>query len=302
MKKTIYLMLTISIILILAACGNEENKEKDSAASNEDESKPFTIGIIPVQTVGAMEDAMDKLESTLNKKMKRDVSIEIYPDYNGVVAAMNYGKIDMAYFGPLTYVIEHAKSGAKAIITQLIDGEPFYHSYIITNSDNPWNSLDELLKNPEKVTFAFGDPSSTSGSLIPGIELEERGVYKNENEYKLKAVQFTGSHDATALAVQNKQVDAGAIDSAIFNQLVDAGKIDEDKVKVIWKSDKIFQYPWAVSKNTDKKTIEKLQKAFLSIDDKEILNVFGATGFTKASNEDYKSVRKAAIKEGFIEE
>lgn len=163
-----FAILTISIILILSACGNSN---EDSSASDEKENKPFTIGIIPVQTEGAMENAMDKLESILNKKMDRDVSIEIYPDYNGVVEAMNYDKLDMAYFGPLTYVVEHSKSGANAIITQLIDGEPFYHSYIITHKDNPWNSLDELLAKPEKIDFAFGDPSSTSGSLIPGIEL-----------------------------------------------------------------------------------------------------------------------------------
>lgn len=299
LKKTFFLILTISIILILAACGNSN---EDSAASSDDNNKPFTIGVIPVQTEGAMENAMTKLQKILNKKLDRDVSVEVYPDYNGVVEAMNYDKIDMAYFGPLTYVVAHAKSGVQAIITQLIDGEPFYHSYIITNSDNPWNSLDELLANPEKINFAFGDPSSTSGSLIPGIELEERGVYKNENKYKFNSARFTGSHDATALAVQNKQVDAGAIDSAIFNQLVESGKVDGDKVKVIWKSDKLFQYPWAVHKNTDKETSDKLIKAFLAIEDKEILDAFGATGFTKATNEDYESIREAAIKQGFIEE
>src|SRR5690606_42005393 len=58
-------------------------------------------------------------------------------------------------------------------------------------------------------------------------------------------------YDATALAVQNKQVDAGAVDSAIYNQLVDSGKVDGDQIKTIWKSEKLFQYPWAVHENTD---------------------------------------------------
>lgn len=299
MKKWYFLIFALSITLLLTACGNSK---EDSTVSNEDEKTPFTIGVIPVQTEGAMENAMTKLQKILNNKLDRDVSVEVYPDYNGVVEAMNYDKIDMAYFGPLTYVVAHEKSEAQAIITQLIDGEPFYHSYIITNQNNPWNSLDELLADPGEINFAFGDPSSTSGSLIPGIELENRGVYENENKYKLNTVRFTGSHDATALAVQNKQVDAGAIDSAIFNQLVDSGKVDGDQIKIIWKSDKLFQYPWAVHKNTDKETIEKLQKAFLEIKDKDILDAFGATGFTKATNDDYKSIREAAIKQGIIKE
>ncbi|MFD2923778.1 phosphate/phosphite/phosphonate ABC transporter substrate-binding protein [Halobacillus naozhouensis] len=302
MKKWLLAVLLLSLALIITACGESNEKSGQEKSGEKQAGKNFTIGVIPAQTEGAMNDAMNKLQSILNKKLNREVNIEVYPDYNGVVEAMNYDKIDMAYLGPLTYVIAHEKSGAKAIITQLIDGEPFYHSYVITHSDHPWNSLDEMLQNPEEVAFAFGDPNSTSGSLIPSIELEERGVYKSMEKNQFKSVRYTGSHDASALAVQNKQVDAAAIDSAIFHQLVESGKIDDKQLRVIWESDKIFQYPWAVHKNTDQETIQKLQEAFLSIKDQEILDAFGATGFTKASNEDYKNIRQAALKQGIIEE
>ncbi|QDP41150.1 phosphate/phosphite/phosphonate ABC transporter substrate-binding protein [Radiobacillus deserti] len=305
MKKWLYVALLFSFFAILSACSNEEDKstkEEQQKQESTDDKSAFTIGVIPSQTEGAMDDAMKKLQSILSDELNRTVKVDVYPNYNGVVEAMNYDKIDMAYLGPLTYVFAHAKSGAKAIVTQLIDGEPFYHSYIITHKDNKWDSLEELFKEPKEIDFAFGDPSSTSGSLIPGIELKKRGVYQSEEEYKLKSVRFTGSHDATALAVQNKQVDAGAIDSAIFNQLVESGKIQGDKIKKIWQSEKLFQYPWAVHKDTKQETITKLQDAFLKIKDEHILNAFGASGFTKASNEDYKSIEKAARKEGFIKE
>jgi phosphonate transport system substrate-binding protein len=284
-----YLLLTLLLVLtILAGCAEE--------------NEPFTIGVIPAQTEGAMEGAMDKLQAYLSEELDRGVLVEVYPDYNGVVEAMNFDKINMAYLGPLTYVIAQEKSGAKAIITQLIDGEPFYYSYIITHVDNPWNSLEELLASSQDVDFAFGDQNSTSGSLIPSIELGDRGVYTSEDEHDFNSVRYTGSHDATALTVQNQQVDAGAIDSAIYNQLVEAGKVNGDQLKVIWQSDKLFQYPWAVHSDTDQDTIDALQEAFLNIEDQEILDAFGATGFTKASNEDYESIRQAAIKQGIIEE
>ncbi|USK41039.1 phosphate/phosphite/phosphonate ABC transporter substrate-binding protein [Cytobacillus firmus] len=300
MKKFLMLM-TIFSLMLLSACSGNETKNTDEKAK-EQSKETFTIGVIPVQTEGSMEAAMEKLQSTLSEKLDRKVAVEVYPDYNGVVEAMNYDKIDMAYFGPLTYVVAHEKSGAKAIITQLIEGEPFYYSYIITHKDNPWNSLEDLLKNSSEADFAFGDINSTSGSLIPSIELKDRGVYKSEDDHSFKSVRFTGSHDATALAVQNKQVDAGAIDSAIYNQLVDSGKVDGDQIKTIWKSEKLFQYPWAVHENTDKETIKALKEAFLAIEDPEILDAFGASGFTEASNEDYESIRQAALKEGLIKE
>ncbi|MCT2536005.1 phosphate/phosphite/phosphonate ABC transporter substrate-binding protein [Aquibacillus koreensis] len=289
MKQRMLAILLVLLTVILTACGEEE-------------TEPFTIGVIPAQTEGSMEGAMDKLQTTLTEALDREVSVEVYPDYNGVVEAMNYDNINMAYFGPLTYVVAHEKSGAKAIITQLIDGEPFYYSYVITHTDNPWNSMEDLLDNSSDVDFAFGDPNSTSGSLIPSIELQDRGVYTSEDEHAFNSVRYTGSHDATALAVQNQQVDAGAIDSAIYNQLVESGKIDGDQLKIIWESDQLFQYPWAVHKDTDQETIEKLQEAFLAIEDEEIWDAFGATGFTTATDADYESIKEAAIRQGIIEE
>lgn len=300
MKKTI-LFVMVLMLGILAACSSNDN-EDGATDSSEKEAGAFTIGVIPVQTEGEIEEAMTKLQGELSKKLDRDVEITTYPDYNGVVEAMNYNQIDMAYFGPLTYVIAHEKSGAKAIVTQLIDGEPFYHSYIITNKENDWDSLEDYLEKSEERSFAFGDPNSTSGSLIPSIELQDRGVFEDQENNRFASVSYTGSHDATALSVQNKQVDAGAIDSAIYNQLLESGKIDGDKLKVIWESEKLFQYPWAVSKDTDGETIDQLQNAFLSIEDKTILNAFGASGFTKASNEDYESIRSAADKQGMLTE
>ncbi|MBH0165758.1 phosphate/phosphite/phosphonate ABC transporter substrate-binding protein [Fictibacillus sp. 7GRE50] len=297
MKKLSLLLLTM--ILLLSACGTN-NDDKKNAKSNKDEV--FTIGVIPAQTEGEMKGALDKLQKVLSEKMDREVKITSYPDYNGVVEAMNYDKIDMAYFGPLTYVVAHEESGAKAIVTQLIKGEPFYYSYLITHKDSKYSNLEDMVSDAKNVKFAFGDPSSTSGSLIPSIKLKDEGIYRSESDSDFNNVRFTGSHDATALAVQNKQVNVGAIDSAIYDKLIEEGTIDGDQFKVIWKSEKLFQYPWAVSKSTDEKTMTKLQEIFLDIKDKEILDAFGATGFTKAANKDYESIRKAAIKEGTIQE
>lgn len=301
MKKwSILFAITLVLSIFLSACGSSE--EESSGTGSEKEKETFTIGVIPVQTEGAMDTAMKKLQDVLSKELDREVAVEVYPDYNGVVEAMNYEKIDMAYLGPLTYVIAESSSNAKAIITQLIDGKPYYHAYIITHKDNPWNTLDEMLADSKEVNFAFGDPNSTSGSLIPSIELQNRDVYKSEDDNEFASVRFTGSHDATALAIQNKQVDAGAIDSAIYDQLVESGKIEGDQFKTIWKSEELFQYPWAVLESTDDATVKKLQDTFLAIEDPEILDAFGASGFTEASNEDYESIKQAAIKQGIIKE
>lgn len=302
LKKWNLLAFVLVLALILSACGNASEEESSGSDGTDKEQDTFTIGVIPVQTEGAMDTAMTKLQTLLSDELGRDVSIEVYPDYNGVVEAMNYDQIDMAYLGPLTYVIAEANSNAKAIITQLIDGKPYYHSYIITHKDSPLNSMEDLVANAGETDFAFGDPNSTSGSLIPSIELQDQGVYQSEDDNEFASVRYTGSHDATALAVQNKQVDAAAIDSAIYDQLVESGKVDGEQFKTIWQSEELFQYPWAVLESTDEETIKTLQETFLAIEDPEILDAFGASGFIEASNEDYESIKQAAIKQGIIKE
>lgn len=285
--KVTALAALVSLAVLLAGCGREEQ---------------FLIGVIPAQNEGDSRVGMEKLSQTMTEKLGRKVKAEVYPDYNGVVEAMGAGKIHMAYLGPLTYVQAHEKYGAKAIATIEVNGAPFYYSYLIAHVDSPYGSFDDVVKHAAEITFAFGDINSTSGSLVPGMALKRAGVYQNPQQFAFKSVKFTGGHDATALAIQNRSLDVGAIDSAIYANLVKQNKVDGSKIKTIWQSEQLFQYPWAVEKNVSDEDIAKIQEALFSITDKDILNVFnGADAFIPASNEDYASVRQAALEDGRLD-
>jgi phosphonate transport system substrate-binding protein len=297
MKKRAIYALLLSLILTIALVGCVGGNQAQPKTGDAKEQKTFTVGLIPAETK-ISSDVLEKFRAYLEKETGMKVTLGNYPDYNGVVEAMNYGKLDMAYLGPLTYAIAHHKGGAKAIVAKSTKGQPFYYSYILVNKDAPYNTLEDLLADKANVTFAFGDPNSTSGSLIPGIELKKRGVYRGKEDSDFQKVLFTGAHDATALAIQNKQVTAGAIDSAYYDKMVEKGTIKAESFKKIWQSDKLFQYPFAVSKNTDDATIEKLRTAFVNLKDKDILDAFAADGFVKAEDSDYEAIRKAAEADG----
>jgi phosphonate transport system substrate-binding protein len=299
-KGLLALVFTLMLSVILTACGSgtatqKQGTEPDQAPKAE--AKEFNVGVIPAETK-VPKEVLEKFRAYLEKETGMKVKMNDYPDYNGVVEALNYGKLNMAYLGPLTYVIAHHKSGAKAIVAKTTKGQPFYYSYIIVHKDAPYNSLDDLIKDKANVDFAFGDPNSTSGSLVPGIELKNRGVYRGKTDSDFKSVTFTGAHDITALNVANKKVTAGAIDSAYFDKMIEKGLIKKEDFKIIWKSDKLFQYPFVVHKDTDEETIAKLQDAFLNLKDKEILDAFAADGFVKATHENYKAIEKAAEADG----
>lgn len=244
------------------------------------------IGVIPALTTGQTRDGIERLRNHLSSELGRPVQIQVLSDYAAVVEGLGFGHVDMAYLGPRTFVIANHLYGAQAIVTQLIDGSPFYHSYFIVPHDSPLQSIDELRGR----NVAFADPSSTSGSLIPKLELMNRGIDPNRG---IRALH-TGAHDATALAVLNKHVDAGAIDSAYFHLLIRQGQIREDGYRVIWQSEPLFQYPWVVPADMDSQLIEDIRAAFLKIEDQVIMDAFGASGFTIATNEDYEIIRQAA--------
>ena len=181
MKKRAILALlcTLVLTLIIAGCGGGNQQQQQTGDTGAKDTKTFTVGLIPAETKIAPE-ALEKFRAYLEKETGLKVTMGNYPDYNGVVEALNYGKLDMAYLGPNTYVIAHHKSGAKAIVAKTAKGSPFYYSYILVHKDAPYNTLDDLIKDKANVTFAFGDPNSTSGSLIPGIELKKRGLYRGK--------------------------------------------------------------------------------------------------------------------------
>ncbi|MFD2610953.1 phosphate/phosphite/phosphonate ABC transporter substrate-binding protein [Paenibacillus gansuensis] len=298
-KRQSFLVLTLLLIasLTLAACGSSTKQGEQGNSGEKDQE--LLIGVIPAQGSNQMKLGADKLAAVLAEKLGRPVKAEVYPDYNGVVEAMGAGKVQMAYLGPLTYVEAHERYDVQAIVTQLIDGKPFYHSYLIAPSDSPYQSIEDVVKQSKEIRFAFGDINSTSGSLIPGIALKKAGVFKSQEDHQFKSVTYTGDHTATALAIQNKQQDVGAIDSAYYNNLVKQGKVDGSKIKTIWQSEDLFQYPWAVINSVSEKDRKTIQDAMLAIKDEDILSAFGgASGFTLASDKDYASIRQAAIEDG----
>ncbi|NJP39167.1 phosphate/phosphite/phosphonate ABC transporter substrate-binding protein [Alkalicoccus luteus] len=293
MKKS--LLIVTASAAVLAACGADESNNNATGGSEAGDEDVFEVAVIPSQSIGEMEEGLNLLEEHLAETLEEDIEVTHYPSYNAVVEAINFGHVDLAYFGPVTYLIAFEQSGAEAILTQTIDGDPYYYSYIITQPDAPWDDLDELLADVDDIQFAFGSQSSTSGFAIPAYELLQQGVYESESTYEFESVQFTGSHDITADAVANGSVDAGAIDSAIFQALINDGLIDEDDYKIIWESQQLYQYPWAVPDGTSDERISDIQEAFMAVDDERILQIFGgADAFVEASPDEYEVVLEAA--------
>ncbi|WP_193075763.1 phosphate/phosphite/phosphonate ABC transporter substrate-binding protein [Pseudomonas sp. FME51] len=221
----------------------------------------------------------DYLESTLDKK----VQLIVTTDYSSMIEAMRFGRIDLAYFGPLSYVLAKSKSEIEPFAAMLVDGKPTYRSVLIANVDSGVESYADL-KDKKMV---YGDRASTSSHLIPKTVLVEAGL-KADEDYQQ---HFVGSHDAVAVNVANGNADAGGLSEVIFKHVLETGLIDPAKVKALGYSGEYPQYPWAMRSNLDADLKASIKNAFVNLDDPSVLESFKAEGFAPIENADYDIIR-----------
>ena len=212
-----------------------------------------------------------------------------------MVEALGAGKIDLAFLGGFTYIQARKRFGVQPLVQR--DRDQAFHSLFITQAGSPIGSLADL----EGKQFAFGDVNSTSGHLMPEYFMRQQGV---DPDVIARAL-YTGGHDATALAVVNRKVDAGALDEAVYARLVKDGKLDAGKLKVFYTTPAFFDYVWAARKALDPALADAFGKAMLALDPgnpqhKPVLDLLQATRYVTADDASYDKLREAATGAGLL--
>jgi len=227
------------------------------------------------------------LKAYLTKALGHEVELVIPTNYNATVEAMANGSLDFAYFGGLTYVKAHTQFGVVPLVQRTSDLQ--FHSLFITGANSSVHSLQDL----KGKNFAFGDINSTSGHLMPYLELKQAG---NNADTDLK-FRYTGSHPATAKAVESGAADAGALDETVYNSLIADGKLDKTKVRVFYTTKPFVDYVWAARKEIDKARQEKFAQAFLRLkegQDDEVLKILRGKSFVRANDDEYSVLKSVA--------
>jgi phosphonate transport system substrate-binding protein len=249
---------------------------------------PINVGMVP--DAGATQVSIkekEPLKAYLEQKLGRAVNLIIPTNYNATVEALGNGSLDFAYLGGLTYIKAHARYSVVPLVQRSSDLQ--FRSCFITASNSSIHSLGDL----KGKTFAFGDINSTSGHLMPYLEMRQVGIDPNTS---LK-YRYTGSHPATAKAVESGAVDAGALDETVYNSMIAEGKLDPNKVRVFYMSKPFVDYVWVARKDVDPATQEKFAQAFTDLKEPqndEILKILRGNNFVRANNEEYAVLRLVA--------
>lgn len=255
------------------------------------------VSAIPDEAPTELQRKFAPLGKYLEAQTGMKVVFTPVSDYAAVVESLATRKIDLAWLGGFTFVQARIRTNGTAIPIVQREEDAKFTSRFIT-ADPAIKTLADL----KGKTFAFGAPSSTSGSLMPRFFLQQAGL---NPEKDFRNVAFSGAHDATVAFVAAGKAEAGVLNASVWDKLVEQKKVDTDKVRVFATTPPYFDYNWTVRGDLDPVLIKKLTDAFLKLDPanpehKEILGLQRAAKFIPTRKENYDGIEKAAQAAGLL--
>ncbi len=220
----------------------------------QDAIKEFNIGIL------GGENAQDRLTSNECFRAKVEAALGVPvnlftpADYDGVIQGLLGGTIDYAGLGASAYAkiyLTDPEAVDVALTTQNVDGSTGYYSIGFARKDSGITNMEEA----KGKTFAFADPNSTSGYLVPAAEMTE--AYGKLEDY-FSEVKFSGGHEQTIVGVSNGDFASGVswadglgnwedgFTNGAFRKAADAGLVDMNNIVEIWRSKPIPNGPYVV--------------------------------------------------------
>jgi phosphonate transport system substrate-binding protein len=291
---------TLTALATLAACGSDG----DGDLTEDGLPATLRVGLIPNIAPEEQQARYEPFGDHLEEQLGVDVELFVASDYAGVVAALAGERIDLAYLGGLTYVQAEQQVPLTPLVTEVDEqtGTTRYISAIVVPDDSPYQDIDDLIAGGG--TFAFGDVSSTSGSLYPRIMLTDAGVDCDQQRVDqcppLERVYFTGGHDAAALAVVGGDADAAGLELRILRRMEREGTVAEGALRVIAQRE-VEGYPWVMRTALGEPAAARLTEAFLAIEDPDLLDLLRAQRYESVTATDYDEIRDRAPGLGLLE-
>ena len=250
------------------------------------------FGVEPYDTATRLVPIYEKIGKLISDKVGCKVEVFVATGYNAEIEAMRNGKLELAEFGPLGYVLAHQVAKAEAVAAfGGADGKPVtYWASVITYPSSGIKTVADIRGH----SFAFSDAASTSGHLFPAYGLRKAGLDPDQD---VRAI-YAGSHTASFEAIYNHKVDAGELNSEQLESATQRGHYKDGDMIFLWKSDPIPTDPFAVRGDLPAEFKAKLAEAVSHIDlmsldaaDRKILVGAGITQIVPQVDRPYDLIR-----------
>ena len=257
--------------------------------------KELNFGIIATEKAGAMKQMWEPFLEDMTKATGIKINGFYATDYAGVIEAQRFNKVQLAWYGNKS-AIDAVDRSQGEVFAQFVDldGTPGYYSYLITHKDSAIKTLDQVLKNGKDFTFGIGDPSSTSGTLVPTYYVFTMNKLDPKTHFK---VMRSSNHEGNFLAVLNKQVDLATSNSEMTEKIREKSPEKLEQIRILWTSPLIPRDPlvWRKDLPADvKKKVKDFVTGYGKTDrEKEILkNMQQIAGFRDSTDLFFSSRRR----------
>ncbi len=234
----------------------------------------------------------------IGNKLDRDVQLIQRKTYGEINELIDKGQIDLAFICSGPYVVGKKKYGFELLATPEVQKSHFYQSYLIVNKASQFQSLEDL----KGQVFAFTDPDSNTGKLVPTYWLGQMG---KQPETFFSKIIYTYSHDNSILAVAKTLVDGAAIDGLIWQYYHQKNPTFTSKTRIIRKSEKYGMPPIVASRFLASDLKDRIRQVLFSMhrdpQGQKILNELMIDRFTPPRDEWYDSIRNMELKIASLE-
>ena len=259
--------------------------------------KEINFGIISTESSANLKTAWQPLIEDMEKRTGLKVKPFFASDYAGVIEAMRFNKVQVAWMGNKS-AMEAVDRSQGEIFAKVAweNGAQGYWSLLIVNKDSPYKSLDEVLAARKELNLGMGDPNSTSGWLVPSFYIFSKNHVDPVKDFK-RAVR--SNHESNILAVANKQLDTATVASDVMDRLELKMPEKAAQVRVVWKSPLIASDPLVWRKDLDSASKQKIDDFFLGYgkDEREkgILKTLTFSGFKKSDDNQLLPIRQLEL-------
>ncbi|MBK7614671.1 MAG: phosphonate ABC transporter substrate-binding protein [Burkholderiales bacterium] len=261
------------------------------------QSRELNFGFISTESSANLKSAWQPLLEDLQKSTGIKVTAFFAPDYAGVIEAMRFNKVQVAWMGNKSAMeaVDRAQGEVFAKVTQA-DGNQGYWGLMIVHKDSPYRTLDDVLKARANLNLGFGDPNSTSGSLVPGYYAFAQNKVDPTRDFKR---MVRANHETNILAVANKQLDVATVSSDGVDRMKMKMPEKAAELREVWRSPLISSDPMVWRKDLDADSKAKLAEFFAGYGrdarEKDIPKTLTLAGFVKSDNRQLLPIRQLEL-------
>ena len=305
MTSRLYILISgiiFAILVVISGCGKDSDAvvvdfHKTIAIERPESSIPelatFNVAVAamisPKETFGYYRQLLDYI----GEKLGREVQFIQRKTYGEINALLGIGHIDLAFICSGPYAAGKEKYDLELIATPQVRKSRYYQSYLIVNKASHFKRLEDLKGR----VFAFTDPESNTGKLVPSYWLFEIG--EQPETYFSKTI-YTYSHDNSILAVAKALVDGAAIDGLIWDYYNQKDPVFTSRTRVIRKSEPYGIPPIVASKYLSSELKERIRRLFFEMHldprGQKILDELMIDRFLAPRDEWYDSIRQMDLK------